>query len=153
MKKALFPVIITTLALPALPAMANIGDLPSQPSHVIITDPVPGAVPEVLVKSGLGFIRLGNQLDVLPSDGSLTKMIRTADKLYLGNIFSWSATTGWIVGDIDGNTVTFELPQLVRDEMADIDGVLTPQQYYAVACEMQVRGSSADMVPLHTQTF
>lgn len=153
MKKTLLPAIITTLALPALPAMANIGDLPSQPSQVIITDPVPGAEPEVLVKSGLGFIRLGEQLDVLPSDGSLTKMIRTADKVYLGNIFSWSATTGWIVGDIDGNTVTFELPQLVRDEMADIDGVITPQQYYAVACEMQVRGSSADMVPLPTQTF
>lgn len=72
----------------AMQAAAAISDLPANPTATLITDPVPGAEPTVLVKSGTGFIRIDNQLDVLPADGSLTKMIRTDDKIYLSNIFS-----------------------------------------------------------------
>lgn len=134
-------------------AMAAISDLPSNPNASLITNPAPGVEPTVLVKAGTGFIRLDEQLDVLPADGSLTKMIRTDDKVYLANIFSWAPTAGWIEGTVEGSKVTFQLPQIVKSEMADIEGVLTPQQYYAVACDMVVRGGSADMVPTAEQTF
>ena len=137
----------------AMQAAAAISDLPANPTATLITDPVPGAEPTVLVKSGTGFIRIDNQLDVLPADGSLTKMIRTDDKIYLSNIFSWTPSTGWIEGSVEGSKVTFRLPQIVKSEMADIDGVLTPQQYYAVACDMVVRNGAADMVPTTEQTY
>ncbi len=137
----------------AMQAAAAISDLPANPTATLITDPVPGAEPTVLVKSGTGFIRIDNQLDVLPADGSLTKMIRTDDKIYLSDIFSWTPSAGWIEGSVEGSKVTFRLPQIVKSEMADIDGVLTPQQYYAVACDMVVRNGAADMVPTTEQTY
>ncbi len=137
----------------AMQAAAAISDLPANPTATLITDPVPGTEPTVLVKSGTGFIRIDNQLDVLPADGSLTKMIRTDDKIYLSDIFSWTPSAGWIEGSVEGSKVTFRLPQIVKSEMADIDGVLTPQQYYAVACDMVVRNGAADMVPTTEQTY
>lgn len=136
-----------------MPVAATIGDLPAEPPIDMITEPAPATETVTLVKTGLGFIRIENQLDALPSDGSLTKMKRDGDKIYLGDIFSWAKTPGWIEGTVEDGVATFRFPQLVKDEILDVQGVLTPYQYYAVACEMEVRGGSADMVPTPEQTY
>lgn len=136
-----------------MPTLANIGDLPQNPSTNLITDPLPSAERVTLVKTGLGFIRIDDELDALPSDGSLTRMVRGEDKIYLGNIFSWADDPGWIEGTVEGDKAIFRLPQLIKDEIRDINGILTPYSYYAVACDMVVRGGSADMVPTVDQTY
>lgn len=143
---------LSLLVMSAISALANIGDLPTDPSTTMITDPVPGATPEVLVKTGEGFIRLSEGLDILPSDGSLTKMLRSGDKMFLGNIFSWAAAPGWIEGTVDGNQVTFQFPQLINEYDEDT-GIITRHRFYAVVCNMVIRGDQADMVPTTDQKF
>lgn len=137
----------------AVLANATASDLPKEPSTKYILDPIPGATPEVYVKTGLGLLQYGNQMDALPSDGSLTKIIRDGDKIYLGNVYSWYSTPGWIEGTLDGNKATFKLPQLVNQYDEDVNGIMTRRQYYAVVCDMVVRQGNADMVPTEEQLF
>ena len=145
---------LSAIALSAMTALANVGDLPLDPSTVMIKDPVPGATPEIFVKSGTGFLSLGegNGLDVFPSEGSLSKIVRDGDKLYISNVFSWASSPGWIEGTVTGDQVSFKFPQLINEYDED-NGIITRHRFYAVVCKMVVRGDQADMVPTAEQTL
>lgn len=136
----------------ALASMANVGDLPTNPPTDLILNPSTTAERITLVKSGIGLIRTDDRLDEIPSDGSLTQVVRDGDKIYLNRVFSWNDAPGWIEGTVEGKTVTFQLPQLVKRSTEDVDGIIQVRTYYAVVCEMKMISSMyADMVPTTDQ--
>lgn len=156
MKK--FLLLAGMVAIFAMTASATVGDLPVEPPTDYITDPMPGVEPEILIKSGYGYYPYqgqsgSTQMGELPSDGSLTKMLRDGDKMYLSNIFSWVNAPGWIEGTVKDNKVTFNFPQLVNEYWEDIKGVMTKFSYYAVACELVIKNGNGDMVPTTEQVM
>lgn len=136
-----------------LTVSARVSDLPSRPPAEMILTPEADTQPEIYIKSGIGLMHYEDRLDALPSDGSLTKIIRDGDKIYMGNVFSWFETPGWIEGTISGNTATFQLPQLVNQVDEDINGIIVRKKYYAVMCDLVVWNGNGDMVPTAEQVF
>ena len=127
--------------------------LPSSPSTVYLTEVPSGAVTSTMVKEGDGFLNINSQLTVLPAKGSLTSVARDGNDIYIGHPFSWHSVPGLLKGQVEGDKATFAFPQLVNSYVDDINGVLTPQRFYAVVCDMVVKGSTANMVPTEAQTY
>lgn len=83
------------------------------------------------------------------SDGQLVKKVVSADgkKMYLFNAISQYRMNGWLEGDIEGDEVTFKLPQLINVE--DFNGIT----YEDFAAKLEFSEEEEFYVPSADQTF
>lgn len=91
------------------------------------------------------------------SDGRATNVVRGNDgRIYIERPWSqYTNNTGWLVGDVEGNTVTFKFPQFINQEIVDeYGGGQTIYNDYCLVFEY-VENSDGDgwYYPAEQQTF
>lgn len=110
--------------------------LPANPSTDMVTEVNPSAPSEIMTKTGVGFAYTWFGIMSQDSEGSLTEVVRDGDKIYLGNTWSTVPTDGYLVGTVEGNKVTFELPQCIEHVVYDFgDGEVYEWYDYCIASE------------------
>lgn len=131
--------------------------LTDNPPTDMVTEVDPNLPSELMTKTGIGFVYSWFGIQYQASNGSLTEVVRDGDKVYVGNAWSLVATDGYLVGTVEGNKVTFELPQLIEHIVYDFgeDGYYEFWDY-AVAAEMYDYEEDgeiySDFAPCESQT-
>ncbi len=93
--------------------------------------------------------------------GSLVEVVYAPDgkTVYINPAFSQNPTPGWLIGSIDGDEVSFSLPQLANQDIYyDDDGVTIVQQYddYAMKVKFVMEDPATQQgwyYPTEDQTF
>lgn len=110
---------------------------PGAPSSNWVTELPDGVETKIMTKEGVGFVYTWGGIIYEPTTGSYVEVAIDGTDVYLKNIWAFALSDGYIVGKIDGNKITFDLPQVVQIITNDIDeSGETDLIDYALAAEM-----------------
>lgn len=126
----------TRKCAPASPRVAK-ASLNDQPSTDYVTEFPDGSKPWVMTKDGLGFVSTIFGVLSQETTGCYSDVAVDSDNnVYLSHVWSYAPCDGMLVGKMEGNKVSFQLPQLMMVETYEYaDGSVTYYDY-ALLCEM-----------------
>lgn len=76
----------------------------------------PAGTLTIVEKSGSAFAQIWGMVFKTTIDGSVSKIVRDGDKIYMYGVFSQYLVNGWMEGTVKDDVATFQLPQFVSHE-------------------------------------